>query len=306
MAYSETCKICNQENVNKGHFYKEHRISEAEYFLSYYPKASLLTGKQITFKNYDNYIDSDFEDLNEFKKWLTDNPDKAESYIIGRLKKRKEKKSLVRSLGQVEMKSAKFPSILWMEKKFGKSYDQINLEAKLFNKFPIRESVVKFPSLVNGKILIDTREQTPCQYKTIKSERATLKFGDYAISAPYHDGVVIERKSIADFAHSFGVDCDRLDREIKRCQDANSYLVVVVESVLSKALSFNYLPQMKWSKVSPDFVFRNVRDLMVKYSNIQFVFVEKKEFEKVSLNIFKMGSNVRNIDLELLYEEGKL
>ena len=78
-------------------------------------------------------------------------------------------------------------------------------------------------------ILVDTREQIPFQFeykgKPFRTERATLKTGDYMI-AGYPDAVV-ERKSLDDLFGCIGNSRERFENELQRMLSFSSRLVVV-------------------------------------------------------------------------------
>lgn len=68
-------------------------------------------------------------------------------------------------------------------------------------------------------ILVDSREQLPLRFRELRSERATLKTGDYSVRAgnlDLRDVVAIERKSVADLVGSLGAGRERFERELER------------------------------------------------------------------------------------------
>ncbi len=136
--------------------------------------------------------------------------------------------------------------------------------------------------------------------------------------------VYIERKSISDFAGTLNarknerkrvddsvaidVGFERFDRELARATEKGHYIVMVVETPITQALSFSYLPQMKWSKVSESHVFKNLRDLLVKYPlSFQAVFANGRvDAANKVMRIFQLGDEVRRIDLQDALERGVL
>ena len=64
------CKICRERVLKKNHFWRAHRVSEAEYFVKYERKKDLLTGEIIPFKNYESYIQTDFITRGNLRKFL--------------------------------------------------------------------------------------------------------------------------------------------------------------------------------------------------------------------------------------------
>lgn len=68
-------------------------------------------------------------------------------------------------------------------------------------------------------ILIDTREKQPWYFwnwKDVKTERATLKSGDYSLKGFSGSGIAIERKSLMDLFGSMTSGRNRFYRELQR------------------------------------------------------------------------------------------
>lgn len=82
------------------------------------------------------------------------------------------------------------------------------------------------------KILVDTREQTPFQFREAKLSRMTLSEGDYALKGDKF-GMIIERKSLEDVFGTVAKDHERFDRELRRLE-AYAYPVVIVEALPSR------------------------------------------------------------------------
>lgn len=67
--------------------------------------------------------------------------------------------------------------------------------------------------------LVDSREQRPLKFRTMRSEKATLPTADYSVRGPgfdLRDTVLIERKSVADLVGSLGTGRARFERELER------------------------------------------------------------------------------------------
>lgn len=79
-------------------------------------------------------------------------------------------------------------------------------------------------------VLVDSREQKPLRFRSLRSERATLKSGDYSVRGPgfdLRDTVLIERKSVADLVSSLGTGRARFEREMERLARVRwRYLVI--------------------------------------------------------------------------------
>ena len=82
-------------------------------------------------------------------------------------------------------------------------------------------------------------------------------------------------------------------------------MVIIVEESLSNALSFNHLPHVykKATKVNPEFIFHNVRELIQKYPHVQFLFAKgRKESVRVIEKMFSTDENFFKYDLQLCYD----
>lgn len=106
-------------------------------------------------------------------------------------------------------------------------------------------------------IIIDTREQLPFSFKSIKPDTPdtstqTLKTGDYSV-AGLSDKIVIERKSLADLFSSVGSGRDRFEREMQRMSEFD-YAALVIESSLISI----FLNPPSRSKMQPKSVFRTL------------------------------------------------
>ena len=97
---------------------------------------------------------------------------------------------------------------------------------------------------------------------------------------------------------------ERFIKEIERAQDADAYLVVLVEDSLTHAMSFPYLPHIsKKIKATPEFIFHRVRNLIQKYPHIQFLFVNGRvEASRVIERIFTCGCAYKKVDLQYAYD----
>ena len=85
------------------------------------------------------------------------------------------------------------------------------------------------------------------------------------------------------------------------------YLVVLVERNLNDCKSFNYLSEIKKKmatlRVTPEYIFHNVRELTQTYKKLQFLFVEdRKEASRVAEKIFTSGCVFKDIDLQYAYD----
>lgn len=298
------CQICNQEVKDNKHFWREHKISQEVYFHKYYPKKDLLTGETIPFLNQAQYFKQDFINRANFKQWLKyQTPAKKQEYCKNLLISRKNDGKLVYTPSFVEIKSLdNFPPIAYFDKVFNSGFLGVCKEIGLIERF-IDSEKIDFKQEIIGKILVDTREQSPLTFTT-PTEVIKLDFGDY--TSEKRD-LYIERKSLVDFIGSFGTGYERLSREFQRAMVEDKRIVVLVEEKLDNVLNFNKIQWIKSKvKASPDFIFHNVREAMQSFSNLQFLFVNgREEAARVAYRLFSIP-DIFKADLQMCFEKGLL
>jgi hypothetical protein len=285
---------------------KGYGLNKVKYYQKYFERRDLLTNELINFKTKEQYLNSDFNDKNNMKKWLkAQAPEKAQEYCKELLIKRKEVKNLTYSPTQVELRTIMAPSIIFYNTIFKDYYDicsSIGLENKFIHPNLIGDH---FKNKLTNKdtIYVDTREQSWLKFD-IPFEIKTLGFGDYACSND-NCGCFIERKSLSDFISTLSVkNFDRFKNEIEKAKKNNSYIIVMVEEKLTSALSFQYLPHIsKKIKATPEYIFHNVRELLQTYDNLQFLFVDGRgEMTRIIESIFASNCFYKKIDLQLAYD----
>ena len=300
------CKIDNSthESVELLHKYlRKFHIKQSKYYEEYCPKKDLLTGEKIDFKDYNQYFNQDFKNKNNLKKWLKNNPDKGREWAVNWLIKRKEEKSLIYAPSYIELRSLFAPSMDYFNS-IG-DYYSITKELGFLDRY--NNDKLKFKPFKNKTIIIDTREQNPITL-SLPTINGTVAVGDYALQGKDDLGIYIERKSLQDFCGTLSGGLERFDRELKKAQEAGLYIVMMVESNLSDSLSFSFLPQMKWTKAQPSFIFKNLRDLLNKYPlNFQVIFTEgRKDFANKMIKIFELGEQVKKVDLQYRIENQEI
>lgn len=290
------CKICGEE-FSTGHPWANHGIKLANYFYKFFPRYSKLTNKIITFKNPEQYLNADFEDLKERNSWLKSiDSETRKEYLLDLLIKRKIKKNWIYAPGQSLMRLSNFPSILYYEKEFGQSWNEIC--KKLGFKIKYKNKIPKIDWVEPINIKVDTREQIPLKFLDhIKTTVGTLKFGDYSLLE--NESLVVERKSLGDFVSTVTAGNERFKREITRAKKAKGYLVILVESSFNNFRSLEYLPQMKHTKVTFDHAAKMARGLHEDFNCFQIVFCDgRKEAARVTEFVLKVRESIKNIDLQ--------
>jgi hypothetical protein len=95
-----------------------------------------------------------------------------------------------------------------------------------------------------------------------------------------------------------------------RAHNAGAYMVVLIESKMSNATSFQFLRKagskdrvFKNVRATPEFIMHNMRKIISDYPNCQFLFVDgRKEASRVIEKIFTCGCSYRTVDLQLAYD----
>lgn len=301
---------------------KSLRFKQADYYAKYHPRHDRATGEPIPYKDYKQYFSQEFADKESLKKWIHANPIEGKAWAIDWLRKRKKEKGLVYAPSQVELESLCCPSMRYYDWVGG--YYTICRELGFADRYA--SYTVKSPAkAVNwaGKCIIcDTREQLPLDL-TVKTVREGLNWGDYSLRADSQEwmGLIrIERKSLADMIGTLSSKkvehkristdspCERFERELIRAKEDGGYLIMMVEAPLEDALTFRDLPQIKHGKASSGHIFKNLRDLLVKYPlTWQVLFVRNRQDAATKLiRLFEMGDSVKKVDLEYANQKGLL
>jgi len=318
------CKICNEEfpaNKNLHMHLRKHKIRVVEYYQTHYPKYDLHDGNIIKFKNRDQYFSTDFNSKTNLRMWLKSQPRHiSKKYMMDFLTSRKKKKFLVHSMGQVQLRSLMAAPVPFYDEIFDdcvneSSYGYYALCEKLgfVNKFIRCDNITPNAEYDKSKykIYIDTRERKPLRFDR-DIEIQTLKFGDYTFSDPSVTcNCFIERKSLADFVGTLSGGYNRFDREMLRAHEAGAYMVILVESKMSNATSFQFLRKagskdrvFKNVRATPEFIMNNMRKIISDFPNCQFLFVGgRKEASRVIEKIFTCGCVYREVDLQLAYDK---
>lgn len=257
-----------------------------------------------------------FETTEEFKEWFLNLSEEEQIYTCKQiLTVRKMKESLKYAPTQVELRSKIGPSIVTFKKLFP-DYGELCAELGYINKFnyisrPIIGSMDSFCNRIGEApptVLVDSREKNPYCLR-VPTKKTALKFGDYCLEHPTcKPQVFIERKSVTDFLGSFSYGFKRVEREIIRAQQAGAYVVVLVEELLGNVLDYRTkLDLPPKVKTDPQQVFRNVRKLCQRYSNLQFLFAgDHEDSSLLTLTILYNETLAPSYDLQLLFDENNL
>ena len=310
------CNVCKKEfkeDKNLHLHIKAHKLAIGSYYHTQFPRYDLHTKELIKFKNKEQYFSADFNTKRNLKSWLKNSSvEKAREYCKALLVKRKKEKSLEYTPTEVELRTLLVPPIAYYQtifKDYYKLCEEIGLKNKL-SPLPTQrlDGKIKVKEEFNDNhlIYVDSREQNPLQIKDFPTEVKGLKFGDYCLNDKDKTGnCYIERKSVPDLIGTLSAGLERFENEIKRAEEEDAYMVILVERKLEECLAFNKLPYVykKNTRVTPDFIFHNVRELIQKFAHIQFLFVDGRvECVRIVKKLLLTKILKTKFDLQLAYD----
>lgn len=309
---SSNCLICGQSNPENAHFWKTHKITEANYYLKYYPKKDLLTGEVLSFKDRDSYLLNNFANKNHFKSWLKlQTPIQRREYLRKLLENRMNLKKWVYQPTQVELRSCpEMVGIKTFNTNFKEGYDKLcsNIGYKSRGFADVNEKTIlkEIRDLKGNPILVDSREQEILDFKNKEINICTLPVGDYSIKNENYD-IYIERKSLNDLVSTFGPkNFDRFRRELSKAKELNSYIILLVENDFNTVLGFDHSPfYSKHTQMTSVYLFHQIRSLLQEFPNWQIAFCKNRsDMKDMILKIFKMGVFWKTHDIQLAIDLG--
>ena len=306
MQKSSKCCICGIENPENSHFWKSHHITEANYYLKYFPKTDKLTEEILLFKDRDSYLLTDFSNKNNKNKWFKlQNLETRRNYLKQLLINRKELKNWLWIPTQVELRSCpELVGVKTFNDNFKQGYyklcEEIGYKGKDFININ-KDTILKKSRDIRGNpVLVDSREQQVLNWHNKEINITTLQYGDYCLKNDNY-GLFFERKNLSDFVGSFSKGYDRLKNEIGRALINNDYIIMLVESSLTDSLSFEYQPQISRKiQATAPFIFHRVRSMIQEFCNFQILFCSgRTDMVNKMRFIMEYGKEARNIDWEL-------
>ena len=309
------CLADNSEHADLAALHKHLRtlgLKQSDYYHKHHPRFDLFSGEPVPFVtgSVEKYLSTEFLSKESLRKWIAANPSRGKDWAIKWLSDRKTSKNLVYPPTQVELHSLICPTRHY--------YDRIGGYHEICKSlgYQIALDGVMLPSLLppGSSIIIDTREQLPLKIigRTIE---ARLVCGDYGLDVDHDRGIYIDRKSLNDFVGTLsdrktrGDDSnrDRFSRELARAKEAGAYLVMLVEAPIEHALQFNRISSLSHVKVSPDYIFKNLRDLLHQFDNFQALFAkDRDEAARAVVRILGAGEIIKKVDLQFIHEKGEL
>lgn len=147
-------------------------------------------------------------------------------------------------------------------------------------------------------IAVDTREQTPFEFHSIRADssrsyrplsitttRTTLHQGDYSIigleSGP--DSIAIERKSKTDLYSTLSIGRERFERELQRLTEQVTWSAVIVESDWEGIQT-----PPEFSRMSPRSIEGMILAFMTRFPKIHWLFLPGRfEAERVCFKVLE-------------------
>jgi len=309
--YNE-CRVCKSTFPDDKSFnshLRGHKTTVKDYFELHYPRTDMLTNEKIPYKDRGS-LNKNFVDKGNLKEWIgiQDNQT-AGDYCEEILTRRKREKSLIYTPTQIELRSLGFPSIVTYNRLHKDYYDlcgRLGFRNKHLQLTEIDKNIFNMPHALDPNptqkpvILIDTREQQPLNFE-FETKVQKLPYGDYALEGD--DDLCIERKSLEDFVGTMGPkNLDRFIREIERAGANDTNIVVVVDSLLDECMDFDLSAKSRGkARITPEYIFHNVRELLQSYPFLQFLFVNgRKRASRVIEKILYFKPT--DIDLQLAYD----
>ena len=296
------CKVCGEEfnyfaELQK-HLRDYHKLSVKTYFETYWKRIDRLDGKKIEYKSFDQYITCDFVDKKNYKNWLkTLSREECADYFTNKVSQYCDLKSLDVAPGQVECQTINcLLPVSTMESFSGVSYNDLCKKNGLHSRFnySIPDEI---PFTPIPQIIVDTREQKPFSFDGHTLIESKLEYGDYSLHP--NNKLAVERKSLNDFYGTLSGGRERFEREIQKAKKLEGYIVVVVESTINTMM----YQKQKFSKASGEFVAHNMRQLLRKYNNLQFVFCDgREEARNKTLHILGMNEEACKIDFQYYFD----
>lgn len=277
------------------------KMKQGDYYVQFHPRVCKATGAPIPFENRDQYFETDFISPSHMKSWFKSAP-RAEvaEYALRMIKNRAVSKDLSFAMGDTELQSLGWPRARFFEGlgDYPSACEKWGMKRRFKLECPRSLNVNPKP------LIIDTREQDYLSFGGVATMRAKLEYGDYALQSDQL--VAVERKSLQDLIGTLIGGYDRFAREIERCQEVGGYLVVLCETDIHSALRFDEIPKIRaHTKVGPQVVFHNIRELSQKYGEtVQFAFChDRLHMTRVIAAVLNWGDTVRGLDLQHLINE---
>lgn len=302
------CKICGKtvkENGLVRHVMSAHSLTGEEYFHEFFPRKSRFYGEMIPFFDKRQYFEQEFISEDEIYLWAEGvSENEFEDWLAKKIKKRIESKNLLHSLSHLDFETvADLPSIVKLQNKIGDYNNFCNLHGlpqPLYPRLRLEKNHKRELVAKTSCIAVDTREQQPLTFKNQVIKK--LSFGDYTIVDEGYNYAYVDRKNVQDFKSTVTAGFDRFCREIKRAQDLNCVIFVVVEGTIKGIEEENSLSRYP-SKMS--WVWNRTREICHKFpKTVQFVFSgSREESERIIPFLLAYGIDLADVDIQFILDK---
>lgn len=149
---------------------------------------------------------------------------------------------------------------------------------------PSRSSTVNDFAVCPFTVVVDTREGAPWHFRSIRAdakennaplivrtERKTLKTGDYSIAGHEHQ-IAIERKEKGDCFHCMGADRERFEKQVQRLSELPFGYVIVEADWLSIWGGHSN------SQLKPKVIHRTVISWQLRYRSVHWFLCPTRAF----------------------------
>lgn len=295
------CRTCQKEFSSErsleGHL-KVHGGAE-EYYKTHFPRFDPYDKSFIEFKDKRQYLSSFFNSHSNRISYYTENGgEEAKETLLKEFQNNKDHKGYSFLPCHYYFKLSQLAGVDIIKKLYGSCKEFADKAGVLhfYNKKLPQDFWEDSISEFSMEVHIDTREQKPFEFT--RSINNKLDFGDYTVGGERYSKTFVDRKSPSDFLGTFSskTNFDRFKKEIKRANDFNSFLFVVVESTVDGLEQFAL--KSKFHNYS-NFALHNVRDILINdYESCQFVFCQnRQEANDITRKILYHGREMWNCDL---------
>jgi len=304
------CVECNKEFDDDAGLHRHlrvHKLLKEEYYQKYFPRYDLLTNEPLEFKSKEYYFGNMFSNRGNCITYIKNLPSNERlNFLFTLFGERKKNKGLVFLPSQVELRSSILPSVSFLNK-IGYDYSLIAEKLDLIKKYDYNVKSLAYNNEPLD-IIQDTREQKPLRFSSSTRVIVSgLDFSDYTCKSHFNN-IFIERKSLVDFVATFSNQIERFEREMHRAQSINATVFVLVENMIGDALAFDRISYIgQRTRITPDYVFHNVKQLIQKYPNLQFGFCDNRtKMAETIEKIYNAKERMTKYDIQYLIDSSVL
>jgi hypothetical protein len=266
-----------------------------DYYHKHYPRRDKHSMELIEFNSFSQYCKTFFNSKTNEKKWIEANG--AEDWYkfkIDKLIKNSTHKYRYSWIEWVSRGNLPYDDI--------PNFEEILKSSKLKRRFYYEIPKWDEFDLDEEDIYVDTREKKPL----FAHEKRAINAGDYILGGRHYNTIHIDRKSTGDFISTFTGGRERFEREMDKITKLDAYMVVLVENDFWSCATYRPKAYTKQRVGGPQAMY-TVRQLMQKYVNLQFLFVEDREHARQMCKLLLANPRItKTHDLQYLYVDGRI